>query len=176
MWIVPWDSFFNIFKCLNSACTFHKQWILSLKVNNYGKKKKKKKKKKRKRVFVNADAQSKPHLYIYIYIYRYLYHLPFNYIYIYIYIYYDILVLHNTYSLCNLKVKYSFILSKLIKKLFTYEFWVSHAMHEHNAIYIYIYITRPFTHMHDSVFHRSNATYTNYFTIFLQTTDVTNFY
>ena len=27
---------FNIFKYVNSACTVHKQWILSMKVNNYG--------------------------------------------------------------------------------------------------------------------------------------------
>ena len=58
---------FNIFKCVNSAlqyvnsaCTVHKQWILSLKVNNRGLNKKKKK--KRKHAFVNADAQSKLHL------------------------------------------------------------------------------------------------------------------
>ena len=52
---------FNIFKCVNNACTAHKQWILSLKVNNYGfKKKKKKKERKWKRAFENADAESKP--------------------------------------------------------------------------------------------------------------------
>ena len=34
---------FNIFKCVNNACTAHKQWILSLKVNNCGLKKKEKK-------------------------------------------------------------------------------------------------------------------------------------
>ena len=48
---------FNIFKYMNSACTVHKQWILSLKVNNYGLKKKKR---ERKHMFENADAESKP--------------------------------------------------------------------------------------------------------------------
>ena len=41
-------SIFNIFKYMNSACTFHKQLILSMKVNNYGLKKKKEKKKEEK--------------------------------------------------------------------------------------------------------------------------------
>ena len=36
------EPIFNIFKCVNNACTAHKQWILSLKVNNYSFKKKKK--------------------------------------------------------------------------------------------------------------------------------------
>ena len=36
-------------------------------------------------------------------------------LYIYIYAFYDTLISHNMHSLYNLKVKYSFILSKLIK-------------------------------------------------------------
>ena len=43
---------------MNSACTVHKQWILSLKVNNYGLKKKRER--ERKHMFENADAESKP--------------------------------------------------------------------------------------------------------------------
>ena len=44
---------------VNNAYTIYKQWILSLKVNNYGLKKKKKKK-KRKCTLENANAKSKP--------------------------------------------------------------------------------------------------------------------
>ena len=58
------------------------------------------------------------------------------YIYMYIYAFYDSLVSHNMHSLCNLKVKYSFILSKLIKKFFTYE--LSGASHRHDVSNKYI--------------------------------------
>ena len=61
--------------------------------------------------------------------------------YIYIYRFYDTLVSHNMHSLCNLKVKYSFVfiiyLSKLIKKLFIHKFWLSRASHGHNTSYHY---------------------------------------
>ena len=57
------------------------------------------------------------------------------------YAFYNTLVSHNMHLLCNLKVNIHlfllFILSKLIKKLFAYKFWLNRALQGYNAVIIY---------------------------------------